>query len=191
MYSYICIHSTHMHVTANTCYLQICLCCYSVAKSCLILCDPMNCSMPGFQGLHSLRIYTDSCLLSQGCYLSFSSSAAPFSCPQSFPTSRSCLLAKCIYNPKINTHRTSQVKQDNALLSCFCSHAVNKCPCCTLFKCMVFLIFVTFVGDFALSPHREGEKGMEIHFTVLVWGITQMEKPGGLHSMQLQGVNHD
>ena len=149
MYSYICIHSTHMHVTANTCYLQICLCCYSVAKSCLILCDPMNCSMPGFQGLHSLRIYTDSCLLSQGCYLSFSSSAAPFSCPQSFPTSRSCLLAKCIYNSKINTHRTSQVKQDNALLSCFCSHAVNKCPCCTLFKCMVFLIFVTFVGDFA------------------------------------------
>ena len=26
---------------------------------------------------------------------------------------------------------------------------INKFPFCTLFKCMAFLIFVTFVGDFA------------------------------------------
>ena len=29
-------------------------CCYSVAKSCLTLCDPMNWSMPGFSALHYL-----------------------------------------------------------------------------------------------------------------------------------------
>ena len=31
-----------------------CLCCCSVAKSCLTLCDPMDCSMPGFPVLHCL-----------------------------------------------------------------------------------------------------------------------------------------
>ena len=30
------------------------LCCYSVAKSCPILCDPMDCSMPGFPVLYYL-----------------------------------------------------------------------------------------------------------------------------------------
>ena len=29
-------------------------CCCSAAKSCLILCDPMDCSMPGFLVLHYL-----------------------------------------------------------------------------------------------------------------------------------------
>ena len=34
--------------------------CYSVAKSCLALCDPMNCSMPCFSVLHHLTkfVYT-------------------------------------------------------------------------------------------------------------------------------------
>ena len=30
-------------------------CCCSIAKSCLTLCDPMNCSPPGFPVLHSLQ----------------------------------------------------------------------------------------------------------------------------------------
>ena len=30
------------------------ICCYSVAKLCLTLCDPMDCSMPGFPVLHCL-----------------------------------------------------------------------------------------------------------------------------------------
>ena len=30
------------------------ICCFSVAKLCLTLCDPMNCSMPGFPVLHYL-----------------------------------------------------------------------------------------------------------------------------------------
>ena len=36
-----------------TCRLFLFLyCCYSVAQSCLTLCNPMNCSMPGFAVLH-------------------------------------------------------------------------------------------------------------------------------------------
>ena len=30
------------------------LCCYLVTQSCLTLCDPMDCSMPGFPVLHRL-----------------------------------------------------------------------------------------------------------------------------------------
>ena len=30
----------------------ICITCYPVAKSCLTLCNPMDCSMPGFPVLH-------------------------------------------------------------------------------------------------------------------------------------------
>ena len=44
-------------------------CCCSVVKSCLILCNPMNCSMPGFPVLQlSPWFCSDSSLLSQGCY---------------------------------------------------------------------------------------------------------------------------
>ena len=32
----------------------ICCCCFSVAQSCLTLCDPMDCSMPDFPVLHHL-----------------------------------------------------------------------------------------------------------------------------------------
>ena len=63
---------------------------YSVAKLCPALWDPTDCSMPGFSVLHCLRVCSNSCPLSQWCYLTISSSAAPFSfCLQSFPASRS------------------------------------------------------------------------------------------------------
>ena len=35
-------------------YLLYCLCTRSVAQSCLTICDPMNCSTPGFPVLHHL-----------------------------------------------------------------------------------------------------------------------------------------
>ena len=35
-------------------YLLYCLCTRSVAQSCLTICDPMNCSMPGFPVHHQL-----------------------------------------------------------------------------------------------------------------------------------------
>ena len=61
--------------------------CCSVAKSCLALCDTMDCSMPGFPVLHlSPRVCSNSYPLCQWCYLTISSSTAPFSsCLQSFP----------------------------------------------------------------------------------------------------------
>ena len=37
----------------------------SVAQSCLTLCDPMNCSMPGLPVHHQSGVYSNSCLSSQ------------------------------------------------------------------------------------------------------------------------------
>ena len=65
-------------------------CCCSVTKSCPTLCDPMDCSTPGFPVLPISGACSDSYPLSQWCYLTISSSAALFSsCPQSFPASGS------------------------------------------------------------------------------------------------------
>ena len=38
----------HNNFSTNTC-------CYSVSKACLTLCDPMDCSTPGFPVLYYLR----------------------------------------------------------------------------------------------------------------------------------------
>ena len=48
-------------------------CCCSVAKSCPTLCNPMDCSTPGFPVLH-FWVSLNSCPLSQGC---ISSSVPP------------------------------------------------------------------------------------------------------------------
>ena len=66
------------------------ICCFSVTQSCLTLCDPMNCSMPGlsvpddhpqFAQVH------DHCI--SDAIQAISSSDILFSfCPQSFPASR-------------------------------------------------------------------------------------------------------
>ena len=34
------------------------------------------------------------------------------------------------------------------------------------------------------------EKGMATHFSILAWRIPQIESPGRLQSMELQGVRH-
>ena len=62
-------------------------CSFSVAQSCLILCNPINCSMSGSSVLHSFLEFAHSCPLSQWCYLTISSSFS-FSL-QSFPASGS------------------------------------------------------------------------------------------------------
>ena len=65
-------------------------CCWWVTKSCPTLCNPMDCSTPGFPVLHHLRVCSNSCPLSWWCHPTISSSVVPFSsCPQSFPTSGS------------------------------------------------------------------------------------------------------
>ena len=52
------------------------------------LCNPMECSSPGFPVLHYL-MECAKCPLSRGCHPTISSSVTPFSCSQSFPESGS------------------------------------------------------------------------------------------------------
>ena len=62
-------------------------CCYSVAQLFPTLCNPMDCSTPGFTVLHCLLEFAR---ISQWCHPTISSSVIPFSsCLQSFPTSES------------------------------------------------------------------------------------------------------
>ena len=64
---------------------SICCCCL-VAQSRLILCDPMDCRMPGFPVLPCPRACSNSCPLSWWCHPIISSSVVHFSsCLQSFP----------------------------------------------------------------------------------------------------------
>ena len=64
--------------------------CYSITKLCPTLCNPMDCSLPGSCPSLSPRIRSNSCPLSQCCYLIVSSFVAPFSfCLQSSPGSGS------------------------------------------------------------------------------------------------------
>ena len=66
------------------------MCCCPVAKSCLTLCSPKDCRIPGSSVLHYLPVCSNSCPLSQRCFLTISSSAALFLfCFQSFPASES------------------------------------------------------------------------------------------------------
>ena len=67
-----------------------CYCCL-VVKSCLTLCYPMDCSMPGSPVLHYLSEFAQTHVhWIHGYHPTISSSVAPFSsCPQSFPASGS------------------------------------------------------------------------------------------------------
>ena len=70
-----------------------CYCC-SVAQSCLTLCNPMDCSMPGFPPCPSPSpgACSNSCPLSRWCHPTILSFVIPFSsCLQSFPASGSFL----------------------------------------------------------------------------------------------------
>ena len=71
------------------------LICCSVTQSCPALCDPMNCSMPGFLVLHYLpelaQIHVH--LVSDTIQLSHLLSSPVSSCPQSFPASGSSLMS--------------------------------------------------------------------------------------------------
>ena len=69
--------------------------CYSVTQSCLTHCDCMDCSTPGFPALHHLLQLAQTCLFSQWCHPTISSSVIPFSsCLQSFPASGSFLISQ-------------------------------------------------------------------------------------------------
>ena len=64
--------------------------CSSVAQLCLTLCNPMDCSMPGFPPSPSPGVCWNSCPFSRWCHPTILSSVIPFSsCLQSFPASGS------------------------------------------------------------------------------------------------------
>ena len=68
--------------------------CCSVTKSCLTLCDPWTTAGLLCPSL-APRVCSNSCPLSQWCYLTISSSVIPFSsCLQSFPASESFLMSQ-------------------------------------------------------------------------------------------------
>ena len=68
-------------------YSLVCCCC-SDAKSCLTLCNQGTAAQQAPLSSLSPRICSDSCPLSQWCYLTISPSATPFPfCLQSFPAS--------------------------------------------------------------------------------------------------------
>ena len=68
----------------------------SVAQSCPNLCDPMECSTPGFPVHHqTLWACSNSHPLRRWCHPTISSFVVPFSsCLQSLPVSRSCLMSQ-------------------------------------------------------------------------------------------------
>ena len=62
-------------------YVSNSVCCCSVTKLCPTLCDPMDCSTPGFPVLHYLPEFaSNSYPLSRWCHPTISSSVTPFSC---------------------------------------------------------------------------------------------------------------
>ena len=67
-------------VFPSTSYYHLKICCYcSGTKACLTLCDLIDCSTPGFSPSLFPGLSSNSCPLSQWCYLTISSSAIPFS----------------------------------------------------------------------------------------------------------------
>ena len=98
-------------------------CCrFSVAKLCLTLCDPVDCSMPGFSSLSPSLSYpslspgvcSNSCALSQWCYLTISSSAVPFSfCPPPFPGSGSFPVSRLCVSSGQSTEASASVLPAN------------------------------------------------------------------------------
>ena len=61
----------------------------SVAQSCPTLCNPTDCSTPGFTVNHQFPEIAQTHPLSRWCHPTISSSVVPFSCLQSFPASGS------------------------------------------------------------------------------------------------------
>ena len=64
-------------------------CCYSVTKCCLTLCNPMDCSMPGFPVHHQLPELAQTCVHRVGDTLNHLILFPFSSCFQSFPASGS------------------------------------------------------------------------------------------------------
>ena len=92
-------HGSLRHLSFIFCLFSLCCsdcCCCSVARSCPTLCDPMDCSTPGFPVLHHLLEFAQTDVLSQWCHPTISSSVAHFSSIRFFSNESAC----CIRWPK-------------------------------------------------------------------------------------------
>ena len=60
VWQYFCnrILYTSINQTCESCYLYLLFCCYSVTWSCPALCNPMDCSTPGFRVHHQPLEFT-------------------------------------------------------------------------------------------------------------------------------------
>ena len=67
------IYTVNRYAVINEC------CCCSFIKSCPILCSLKDCSTPGFLPSLSPGVCSNSCLMSQWCHATISSSVIPFS----------------------------------------------------------------------------------------------------------------
>ena len=83
----------------------------SVVQLCLTLCDPMDCSTPGFPVHHQLPKLAQTLVqLSRWCHLTISSSVVPFSsCLQSFPASGSFLMSQFFTSDCQSTRASASV----------------------------------------------------------------------------------
>ena len=71
-----------------------CCCCSSTAQSCPTLCDPMDCSTPGFPVLHHLPEISQVHVYWASDVIQPSHPVTPFSCSQFFPASGSFPLSR-------------------------------------------------------------------------------------------------
>ena len=103
------------------------------------LCNPMDCSTPGFPVLQSPGVCSNSCPLSWWYHPTISSSVIPFSCTQSFPALESfpmknILIICCSYFSFLNLEEKNSLKhvsnQHNFSMSDgqgYCILSVFKC----------------------------------------------------------------
>ena len=84
--------------------------CCSLAKSCLTVCDPINCSRPGFPFLHYLPELLKLMSIESRCHPTILSSVIPFSsCPQFFPASGSFPVSQLFTSSSQSTKTSASV----------------------------------------------------------------------------------
>ena len=150
-------------------------CCCLVSKSCLTLCYPKDCSMPGSPVPPlSPRVCSNSSPLSQWCCLTISSSTAPFSfCLQFFPATGSFSMSRLFTSGGQNIGASASVlpKKYSGLISfriaCFDFLAVQE----TLKSLRVAWSIYT-VQDTSLDSDETGYIIKKFSDEIKVWGLS-------------------
>ena len=97
------------HLFSNTFSLCDFACCCSVTRSCLTLCDPMDCSMPGFPVLHYLPEFAQTHVNWVNGAVQPSHPLLPPSPPQSFPASSSFPMSRVFISGGQNIRASASV----------------------------------------------------------------------------------